>query len=381
MSSLFLVGSLLVISQTSWSAEPEEEEIAPTLVHEVVGTSPNGDQVAIRRSVFDPQGEDGACSYPTTPPLHPLGPLGMTDDEARRLVKKRHPLSVSLLLCTPENPDRPRAKTRCKEEIPIRDAAENLKQCTTMEEVENRLREARRTFSASAIDLDRPPTGLKPADDGFIIPDTVMLARGISVPVSLTLKQRRETGGDDVYLIRAFAEGYGASPTQVHRFAVHESERTEELRYFQHPLVSADNQWLYYYVRHPVDEDVGIPVAMPISRIAARVVHSRGFVQLNDGSYLDAITDFERSWQLDPKFGQAAYNLARAFVGRGDNETALQYLEKAIAEEDRFRLKAPKEEDLKPLRQDPRWKTIVGTDGADEDADEGQETPKKTRPK
>lgn len=90
-------------------------------------------------------------------------------------------------------------------------------------------------------------------------------------------------------------------------------------------------------------------------------LHNRGIIYIRLGKYDKALADLNRSLEIRPDSPAVLYNLACLFSLWGKTDDALAYLEKAIALDDANREIAKTEKDLANIRDDPRFKKLVGT--------------------
>ena len=94
----------------------------------------------------------------------------------------------------------------------------------------------------------------------------------------------------------------------------------------------------------------------------AHTLHNRGITYLHLKRYDDAITDFKHSLELRPDDPSSLYNVACLFSIQGKSDDALVYLEKAITLDKKYKEKAKTDTDFDNIREDPRFKKLVGID-------------------
>lgn len=85
----------------------------------------------------------------------------------------------------------------------------------------------------------------------------------------------------------------------------------------------------------------------------------RGYELHHDGHYDEAIAEFQVAAKLGYKPATAKYNIACAYAQMKQNDAALQYLDQAIQEGFTSFDHLRQDSDLKPLRNDPRFKALL----------------------
>ena len=89
---------------------------------------------------------------------------------------------------------------------------------------------------------------------------------------------------------------------------------------------------------------------------------NRGTTYSNMGRYEEALADFNRALELQPDHLATFYNLVYLFLLQGKPDEAKDYLEKAIAGDEKYREMAKTDEDFNNIREDPRFKKLVEPD-------------------
>jgi tetratricopeptide (TPR) repeat protein len=89
-----------------------------------------------------------------------------------------------------------------------------------------------------------------------------------------------------------------------------------------------------------------------------------GFAQLNLGRNEDAARNYERAFALGIPPGRgttgvASYNLAIAYARLGRADTSFALLDRAVASGITQRAQFERDEDLTPLRADPRFQALL----------------------
>ena len=91
-------------------------------------------------------------------------------------------------------------------------------------------------------------------------------------------------------------------------------------------------------------------------------LNNRGTAYVKLGRYDEALADYNQALELRPDHEGTLYNLACLFSLWGKPDDALSYLEKAIAKDKKFREDAKTDKDFDNIRDDPRFKKLVGED-------------------
>ncbi|MBA7585590.1 Photosystem I assembly protein Ycf3 [subsurface metagenome] len=78
--------------------------------------------------------------------------------------------------------------------------------------------------------------------------------------------------------------------------------------------------------------------------------------------YDEALTELNRSLELEPDHPGTLYDLACLFSLWGKTKDALDYLKKAVDKDEEWREDAKTDEDFDNIRDDPRFKKLVGED-------------------
>jgi len=90
--------------------------------------------------------------------------------------------------------------------------------------------------------------------------------------------------------------------------------------------------------------------------------HNRALVYASLGKYKKALADYNKSLKLRPDDPGTLYDLACLFSLWGKTKEALDYLKKAIDKDKKWREKAKTDKDFDNIREDPRFKKLVGED-------------------
>lgn len=93
-----------------------------------------------------------------------------------------------------------------------------------------------------------------------------------------------------------------------------------------------------------------------------KTLTNRGITYIKLGKYDEAITDLNRALKLEPNDPCTLYNLACFFSLQRNADDALHYLKKAIDKDKKWREEAKTDKDLDNIRDDPRFKKLVGED-------------------
>jgi tetratricopeptide (TPR) repeat protein len=88
--------------------------------------------------------------------------------------------------------------------------------------------------------------------------------------------------------------------------------------------------------------------------------NNRGLAHARCQDYTRAIEDFRRAIEVKPKFSLSYYNAARVTMLMGEARGACEWLEKAIELGERYRRMAWRDKVFERMREDERFKTLVG---------------------
>ncbi len=91
-------------------------------------------------------------------------------------------------------------------------------------------------------------------------------------------------------------------------------------------------------------------------------LNNRGNAYVGLGRYKEALADYNRALEIKPEHPRTLYNLACLFSLWGKIDDALTYLEKAIDKDAKYREDAKTDPDFNNIREDPRFKKLVGID-------------------
>lgn len=91
-------------------------------------------------------------------------------------------------------------------------------------------------------------------------------------------------------------------------------------------------------------------------------IHNRALTYMMLNRYEDAVAELNRCIRLMPEHPNPYYNLACLFSRWGKPDEALDYLKKAITIDKKYREKAKTDEDFDNIRDDPRFKKLIGED-------------------
>ena len=89
-------------------------------------------------------------------------------------------------------------------------------------------------------------------------------------------------------------------------------------------------------------------------------LNNRGRVYGKMGKYKESLADHNHSLELEPDNPSPMYNLARLFSLWGKPDDALAYLKRAIGGDEKYLEKAKTDEDFDNIRDDPRFKKLIG---------------------
>lgn len=90
--------------------------------------------------------------------------------------------------------------------------------------------------------------------------------------------------------------------------------------------------------------------------------HNRGVAYTWLGRYNEALADFNRSLKLRPDEADTIYSCSQLFSLWGKTGDALNYLEKAVGKDKKYREMANKCKDFDNIRDDPRFKKLIEPD-------------------
>lgn len=93
---------------------------------------------------------------------------------------------------------------------------------------------------------------------------------------------------------------------------------------------------------------------------SADELYDRGVVALNIGDFIQARTFFEKALRLKPDEPHVLYSLAATHAQSGAPELALDYLNRSIQIQPRFRSRALNDDDFSQLREDKRFIELTG---------------------
>lgn len=88
--------------------------------------------------------------------------------------------------------------------------------------------------------------------------------------------------------------------------------------------------------------------------------YNRGVIEVGLGDPTAAEAAFRRALELNGRLPMARYNLACLAASRGADEDALDELEKALELDPSLRAAAAGDDDLAPLRDEPRFRMLLG---------------------
>jgi len=91
-------------------------------------------------------------------------------------------------------------------------------------------------------------------------------------------------------------------------------------------------------------------------------LNNRGITYMGLERHEEALADLNRSLELRPDNPRTFYNLACLFSLWGKTDEALDYLEKAIKGNEKYREKAKTDKDFDNIRDDPRFKKLTESD-------------------
>jgi tetratricopeptide (TPR) repeat protein len=98
----------------------------------------------------------------------------------------------------------------------------------------------------------------------------------------------------------------------------------------------------------------------PSSPRDADELYDRGVVALNIGDFTQARAFFEKALRLRPNEPHVLYSLAVTHAQAGAPEQALDYLNRSIQMQPRFRTQAMNDADFSELREDKRFLELLG---------------------
>jgi tetratricopeptide (TPR) repeat protein len=88
-------------------------------------------------------------------------------------------------------------------------------------------------------------------------------------------------------------------------------------------------------------------------------LYDRGVIELNRGEYVAAQELFERALKREPEAAHIHYGLAATRARLGAIDTALKSLRRALDLQPKLRIRAQRDHDLNPLRNDPEFEQLV----------------------
>ena len=91
-----------------------------------------------------------------------------------------------------------------------------------------------------------------------------------------------------------------------------------------------------------------------------KVLNNRGRAYLHLHKYEHAIQDFNKALQLKPDYPIARYNMAGVYSLMSKADEALKWLKEAIDLDQKYLDKAKTDSDFDNIRDDPRFKELVG---------------------
>ena len=119
-----------------------------------------------------------------------------------------------------------------------------------------------------------------------------------------------------------------------------------------------DRPFAWYIARTTSEALVRNSYAHPRYHIAEHFIE-RGDPERGYQLYEETAAELRRVGAPGHTLGTAVYNLARARAGQGRRHDALRLLEEAIPMRDDIRTLAATDRDLEPLRDDPRFQSMV----------------------
>lgn len=123
------------------------------------------------------------------------------------------------------------------------------------------------------------------------------------------------------------------------------------------------NRGLAYYKLERYDEALAdYNRSLELRPAHPPVLNNRGVLYTQLERYDDALADYNRSLELSPDDPDVFFNLTCLFSLWGKTDDALAYLEKAIEVNRKNREDAKTEKDFNNIRDDPRFKKLVGSD-------------------
>ncbi len=88
-------------------------------------------------------------------------------------------------------------------------------------------------------------------------------------------------------------------------------------------------------------------------------LYDRGVIELNRGEYVAAQEMFERALKREPEAAHIHYGLAATRARLGSIDLALESLQKALNLQPNLRVRAQRDHDLNPLRNDPDFDRLI----------------------
>ena len=92
---------------------------------------------------------------------------------------------------------------------------------------------------------------------------------------------------------------------------------------------------------------------------SAEDYYQHGVYKMNMGDFEGALKSLEKALEMNAEEGKVFYLMADLHCLKGDAETALEYLKKAIQKDKFFRTLAQNEIDFEPLWEDKKFKLIT----------------------
>jgi len=108
---------------------------------------------------------------------------------------------------------------------------------------------------------------------------------------------------------------------------------------------------------HVCDQKLARPPSSPRD---ADELYDRGVVALNIGDFTQARSFFEKALRLRPDAPHVLYSLAVTHAQSGAHDQALDYLNRSIQMQPRFRTQALNDADFSGLREDKRFLELLG---------------------
>ncbi len=99
----------------------------------------------------------------------------------------------------------------------------------------------------------------------------------------------------------------------------------------QGDVLSTNSQGLVYVKSETTGHPLLNDEASAMNLLLAAAYNNRGMISMEQGKYDEAIWDFSRATEIDPRFASAYSNRARAYVVKGNYEQAIRDLDAALA--------------------------------------------------